>query len=134
MNTTQADSNNTVSFSFAVPISISFDTFSAIAQDILGKKYTLDVLFARQNQAQKLNIQYRNKTYIPNVLAFPLDVHTGQIVITPAVARKEARDFNHTFDEHVIFLFIHACLHLKGYDHGRTMEQKERFYMKKYVA
>ncbi len=100
---------------------------------ILGKKYVLSLAFIGDTQAKKLNIEHRKKSYVPNVLSFPLTDNQGEIFIAPSVARKEARKFAMTVDGYIGFLFIHALLHLKGLDHGDTMDKAEQKYCKKYA-
>lgn len=107
--------------------------FSAIAQDILGSDYMLSATFVGTRRAQSLNQAYRNKSYVPNVLSFPLSSDCGEIFICPAVAAREAKNFSMTPKGYLGFLFIHGCLHLKGYDHGVTMEQAEKKYCTKYA-
>jgi len=99
---------------------------------ILGKKYELSVAFVGTKRAQKLNVGYRQKTYVPNVLSFPLDETTGEIYLCPEIAYPEAKDFNLSKDGYIAFLFIHGLLHLKGHDHGATMEGLEQRYMKRF--
>ncbi len=106
--------------------------YAKMAKDILGASYTVSLAFVGPKTAQKLNHEYRGKTYVPNVLAFPLDEHNGEIFITPSVAHKEAHSFSLSKDGYIGYLFIHALLHLKGYDHGDTMEKAEKRYMTKY--
>lgn len=106
--------------------------YETIKNDILGKSYTLTLNFIGTQKAQQLNKTYRKKTYSPNVLAFPLDKHTGEVFITPVVAKKEAKKFSMTPNGYIGYLFIHACLHLKGHDHGATMEKAENRYCQKY--
>jgi ssRNA-specific RNase YbeY (16S rRNA maturation enzyme) len=48
------------------------------------------------------------------------------------VAKKEARKFDMTVNGYIGFLFIHALLHLKGLDHGDTMDKAEKKYCLKY--
>ena len=107
--------------------------YKKIKEDILGNNYQLSLAFVGACRAQKLNASYRNKTYIPNVLSFPLSENMGEIFITPTVARKEAHRFSMTPEGYIGFLFIHGCLHLKGYTHGATMEEAEEKYCKKYA-
>ena len=102
--------------------------YETIKNDILGKKYTLSLAFIGSTQAQRLNREHRKKTYVPNVLSFPLTDDTGEIFITPTVALKEAKKFAMTVDGYIGFLFVHALLHLKGFDHGDTMEKAEKKY------
>lgn len=106
--------------------------YEKIKDDILGKKYSLSLTFIGGARAQSLNKTHRKKDYTPNVLSFPLDTTIGEIFITPTIAKKEAHKFNMTHKGYVGFLFIHACLHLKGLDHGDTMDKAEIKYCKKY--
>lgn len=106
--------------------------YAKIAEDILGADYQLTIVFVGSTRAHKLNSTYRGKTYIPNVLSFPLTRKVGEIYITPTVARKEAPSFGLSYRAYIGFLFIHGLLHLKGYDHGDTMESLEQKFMKKH--
>lgn len=106
--------------------------YAAIKDAILGKSYQLSTAFVGTKRAQKLNVAYRQKTYVPNVLSFPLDDGHGEMYLCPEIAYPEAKDFNLTKDGYIAFLFIHGCLHLKGYDHGDTMEALERRFMKRF--
>ena len=99
---------------------------------ILGKRYDASLVFVGEQRAQSLNKAHRGKTYIPNVLSFPLSDDAGEIFIAPRVAAREAKKFNMTPRVYIAFLFIHGLLHLKGYDHGDTMEKAERRYLKKF--
>ena len=99
---------------------------------ILGKKYELALVFVGGVRAQSLNQKYRNKSYVPNVLSFPLSKAIGEIYIAPSVAKREAKKYNMTHDGYVGYLFIHGLLHLKGYHHGATMEKAEKKYVRLY--
>jgi len=107
-------------------------SYEAIKDAILGKRYELSLVFIGKTRAATLNQKYRNKTYSPNVLSFPLDERTGEIFICPQVATSEAAKYNLSPKNYVAFLFIHGCLHLKGYDHSDTMDKLERKYLKKF--
>jgi len=106
--------------------------YREIKEAILGKKYQLSLAFVGTKRAQTLNVTYRKKTYVPNVLSFPLDSTNGEIYICPEIAYPEAKDFNLTKDGYIAFLFIHGLLHLKGHDHGATMEGLEQRYIKRF--
>jgi rRNA maturation RNase YbeY len=103
--------------------------FDKIKQTILGVRYELSLLFVGEKRAASLNRAYRQKTYTPNVLSFPLNKTTGEIFICPSVAKREAKKYDLTAEGYVAYLFIHGCLHLKGYDHGDTMDKLERKYL-----
>jgi probable rRNA maturation factor len=103
---------------------------TAITEKIAGKRYNLSLVYIGETRAQSLNIEHRNKDYIPNILSFPLDESAGEIFICPSVARREAKNFNLSYRNYLIFLLIHGLLHLKGHDHGATMERLEQKYLR----
>ncbi len=107
--------------------------YEKIADTILGKSYTLTLAFIGETRAQSLNTKHRGATYVPNVLSFPLDSKTGEIYICPLVAKREAKKFSMSVPGYIGYLFIHGCLHLKGYDHGATMEQAEQKYVRQFA-
>lgn len=104
--------------------------FEEMTKKIMGARYNLSLAFIGAQRAQRLNEAYRKKSYSPNVLSFPLDAHNGEIFICPATSDKEAKNFNLSKKGYVAFLVIHGLLHLKGYDHGDTMDKMERKYVK----
>lgn len=100
--------------------------FMRIKERILGKKYLLSLVTAGDSYTRKLNETYRKKTYIPNVLAFPLEKSTGEIILNPTQAKRECRARGESFRFFTALLFIHALLHLKGLRHGGIMEEREQ--------
>lgn len=99
--------------------------FAQMKDAVLGRKYELSLVFIGERRSKKLNIQYRDKHKSANVLSFPLDKKSGEIFITPARARREAKSFDRKYDNFIAFLFIHGLCHLNGMDHGSTMEKAE---------
>jgi probable rRNA maturation factor len=107
--------------------------YEKMAAAILPKSYTLTLAFIGERRAQALNKAHRGKTYVPNVLSFPLDQNTGEIYIAPEVAKREAKNYDMSVDGYIGYLFIHGCLHLKGYDHGATMDKAEQKYVRRFA-
>lgn len=106
--------------------------YKKMLEAVLGKQYELTLVFVGEARAQRLNQESRGKDYVPNVLSFPIENNLGEIYICPAVAKKEASKFDLSVRGYVAFLFIHGLLHLKGHDHGATMEQLERKFLKRF--
>jgi probable rRNA maturation factor len=106
--------------------------YEAIKRKILGVKYDLSLVFVGEKKASSLNLVHRKKSYVPNVLSFPLTENAGEIFICPHVAKKEAKDFNLSTNGYVAYLFIHGLLHLKGLDHSDTMDKLEQKYLKEF--
>ena len=107
--------------------------YADIAKSILGKRYELSLVFIGTTRAATLNQQYRNKSYSPNVLSFPLNERTGEMFICPQVAAGEAAKFDLSQEGYVGYLFIHGCLHLKGFEHGDTMDKHEAKWCKHFA-
>lgn len=106
--------------------------YEKIKDEVLGKNYQLSLVFVGEERGKELNQLTRNKTYAPNVLSFPLSKNSGEIFISPTVAKREAKKFHHSHKEHVAFLFIHGLLHLKGFDHGKKMEALEQKFLQRF--
>ena len=85
---------------------------------LLGREYSLSLIFHSPQSAQKMNIKYRDKKYIPNILTFEIDDKAGEIYICLSEARKQHKDFDLNYREYLILLFIHGILHIKGLEHN----------------
>ena len=107
--------------------------FFDVAESILGKNYTLRLIFSTKEHIQNLNKTHRKKHYIPNTLAFPLSNQEGEIYMSFFVMRSQAKNYSLSYHDFILFLFIHSCLNLKGYEHGSTMEGRERKFFKQFA-
>jgi|SRR3989344_1995622 len=106
--------------------------FVALKKAVLGERYSLSLVFVSDARSAALNRKHRGKGEPANVLSFPLSADEGEIFISLATARKDAPRFAMPPRRFVVFLFIHGILHLKGFRHGGTMENKEKQLLKKY--
>lgn len=118
---------------------------SALAEHNLPPDAEVSVLFCDDEYIATLNRQYRGIDSPTDVLSFPLweeselpslqqaeDRMLGDIVISLERAEVQAREYNHSLEREVLFLFTHGLLHLLGYDHHgeeetarmRLMEEK----------
>ncbi|MBU3668790.1 MAG: rRNA maturation RNase YbeY [Candidatus Taylorbacteria bacterium] len=104
---------------------ISGVLFTSIKEKVLGKNYELSLVFVGAKRARTLNNTHRQKDYATDILSFTLDKDAGEIIINPDKAKKKAKEFGRTFDNYLVFLFIHGLFHLKGFDHGSRMEAEE---------
>jgi len=107
-------------------------SFSKLKNTILGKSYYLSITFVTTKEAKILHRKYKKKNTPVNVLAFPLERNSGEVVIHLGTARKEAHKFNRTYLEYVGYLLIHAMLHLKGFSHGMEMDEEEKKFCRKF--
>lgn len=106
--------------------------FAGMKDSVLGKDYDLSLVFVGDEESRELNVKHRGKDYIPNVLSFELGPDSGEIFINPSEAKKQAADFDRTPEKFIGYLFIHGLVHLKGMEHGSTMEAIEADFRKKF--
>jgi len=87
----------------------------------------VSVLFTGDEEAARINGEWRSKTYPPNVLSFPAAPATpipageakplGDIVLASGVVAREAVEQGKSMEAHIAHLVVHGTLHLLGYDH-----------------
>lgn len=106
--------------------------FVRIAKAVLGVKYDLAIVFIGARRSRNLNNKYRNKDKETNVLSFPLDKNSGEIYLNLNLIEKQVKNFDRKYTNLVAYLFIHGLLHLKGMDHGSTMEKKEEEFLSRF--
>lgn len=118
------------SLSSTVKKTVPKQPFSAMKNTVLGKEYSLSLVFIGSTRSRTLNKKYKNKDKPTNILSFPLSDSEGEILIDLTQARKDARLFDRDITNFIGFLFIHGLFHLKGSKHGSTMEGKEEVVRK----
>ena len=103
-----------------------------------GDDAEVNVLFTSDDEARRVNREWRQRDYAPNVLSFPAAPMPGQetrplgdIVLAAGVVAREAGEQGKPLDAHVAHLLVHGLLHLAGHDHmndgeAARMESAER--------
>lgn len=90
---------------------------------------------------QELNRDFRQLDRATDVLSFPLwepdeewildegETHVllGDLVISTPQARRQAKEYGHSFRRELSFLAVHGLLHLLGYDHQTPAEEQRMF-------
>lgn len=99
------------------------------AEKLYGRQLSgkhLAVVFVSPANIKKLNYQYRHKPQPTNVLSFKAAAagELGDIIICPSLAAREARLRGQSFSDYVNYLFVHGLLHLLGFDHQTSRDEK----------
>ena len=95
----------------------------------VAKGSQFDCLITGDAELRKLNLEFRGKDYATDVLSFPADGpdgHLGDIAISLARARAQARQFGHSTEQEIQILMLHGLLHLAGMDHEADSGQMAR--------
>ena len=126
------------------PIEASYeDTMKSIASLALKKEglednYEVGLTYVSKDEIKDLNREYRNIEKVTDVLSFPLiedfssdETLLGDVVISYEVAEEQAKEYGHSLEREIMFLFTHSTLHLLGYDHiededRAIMEERQR--------
>ena len=88
----------------------------------------LSIALVSEKRSQELNATYRKKDKPANVLSFTEpEFGLGELIICPAVVRKDAKKYDILFTSAMTWMVIHGLLHLLGYSH-KTMEKREVKY------
>jgi len=100
-------------------------------------KKSMEIVFVTLKQIHQMNLEYRQIDRPTDVLSFINDDENikslGDIFISLDQANKQANDYGHSFEREVGFLAVHGYLHLKGYDHHSSEEEKEMLEMQNQI-
>jgi probable rRNA maturation factor len=107
--------------------------FRAAIATKIKHAFSVNVQVVGLARSLMFNKQWRGKDKPTNVLSFAaregemprvqgVVEDLGDIVICPAVAKKEAALFDVTVREHIARLIVHGFLHLVGHDHEQDAD------------
>ena len=99
----------------------------------------LGLVITSQERVQQLNKSYRGKDEPTDVLAFymtsaageifvaPPDgmLHLGEVIISYPQTVLQAEEHQHSIKRELAILIIHGVLHLLGYDHEESEQERQ---------
>lgn len=104
--------------------------------DLKGE-YITDVVIVDNKTIHEINNEYRHIDRPTDVISFAfLDeesernlkggpISLGQIIISYEKAEEQAKEYGHSLNREINFLFVHGLLHLLGYDHMKSHEEEK---------
>ena len=111
---------------------VDLDRWTALATAVLadeGVAGEMNLLFVGEAAMAELNEAHMGHEGPTDVLSFPIDGaaagpdgFVGDVVVCPAVARRNAPDHAGTYNDEVALLVVHGVLHLLGHDHAEDDE------------
>ncbi len=125
------------------PVEKYSDLFQKIANSAetilnLPNDYELSVTFVRSQSIHKINRDYRGIDRPTDVISFAIrdneddfipeeEKDLGDIFININYCKKQAKEYGHSYDREMGFLFTHGMLHCLGYDHMKEEDEKVMF-------
>ena len=99
-----------------------------------------NIIFVDNEKIHEINREYRHIDRVTDVISFALEDEMenepsaqyemrvlGDIYISVDQAKEQALEYGHSFLREICFLAIHGMLHLLGYDHQTTEDEKIMF-------
>ncbi|WP_342268563.1 rRNA maturation RNase YbeY [Spiroplasma endosymbiont of Aspidapion aeneum] len=97
----------------------------------------LAIFWVNDTKAKELNIKYRKKNYIPDVLSFQVDdnlfLQTGERIIGDlflnfSEMQRKIKTNGNTLKSEGVWCIVHGILHLLGYDHENSKKEEEEMF------
>ena len=119
------------------------DAFTIICDEEKLSECSINLKILNDHEMKNLNNKFRNKDSSTNVLSFTnedisMEVtgNIGDIAINYEYVQRESKEYNKSFDSHMIHMLIHGIYHILGFDHENDetadiMENKEINLLKK---
>ncbi len=130
-----------------VPYKSTIIKLYSVAEKVLKENFdnvNMSINFVSADEIRELNQKFRGIDRATDVLSFPnLDkkpndklkkfandcdengiVLLGDVVICKEVAYQQAKDYEHSKKREICFLALHGLLHLLGYDHIKSEDEK----------
>jgi len=86
----------------------------------------ISLALVNNKKIKELNKKFRNKDEATDVLSFPMDDKIwGDIIISTEKIIEQAKEYGHSRQRELAYLYTHGILHLLGYDH-KTSSEKEK--------
>ena len=119
------------------------DRIKGVASYALGRlgihpDSELSISLVDEAEMTSLHLQWMDEPGATDVLSFPMDEMKpnsategpgvlGDIVLCPSYARRQAEEAGHSLQDELELLTVHGVLHLLGYDHRESEEQRIMF-------
>ena len=107
------------------------EIYERIGLNSNNSKTLISISFSCDKKIMELNSCFRKKKSATNVLSFTSNstfnntLFLGDIIFSIETILKEAKRDNKTVENHLIHLFVHAVLHLLGYEHDTEAQAKK---------
>lgn len=123
---------------------------SLVDDAVGGLPGAVNLVFCDDKTIHRLNREYRQKDKVTDVLTFTYydenqlknpdpDFLLGEVILSIPQTKRQAKEYDVSFESELYKLVIHGLLHLRGYDHEkdsdyRVMKLLEEKIMKSFLG
>ena len=119
------------------------NAFTIICDEEKLSECSINLKILNDHEMKDLNNKFRNKDSSTNVLSFTnediskeMTGNIGDIAINYEYVQRESKEYNKSFDSHMIHMLIHGIYHILGFNHENAqtadiMENKEIILLEK---
>lgn len=100
-----------------------------VFSEVERKKKCISLILINNNEIHAMNKKYRELDYPTDVLSFPEieEDYMGEIFVSVDKVYSQAKEYDHSNEREFAFLLTHGVLHLLGYDHLESEDEKRMF-------
>jgi probable rRNA maturation factor len=100
------------------------------SDNILNQEIYVSVTLSNDSELKKMNKKYLDRDFTTDVLSFEINekqedgtLYLGDIVVNKDQAKRQAKDYDNSFEEEISDLVGHGILHLLGVHHDDDDEK-----------
>lgn len=109
----------------------------------LQNDYDISVTLVDNKKIHEINKDYRDIDRATDVISFENDLELsfgadeptdlGDIFISVDQALAQAKEYKHSIERELTFLYVHGLLHCFGYDHLTQEDEQEMFNLQEVI-
>lgn len=122
-------------------LDLVYDFINYCVNKLNLKNVMFNVIIVDNESIHKINREYRNIDRETDVITFALEDNKqielkdirvlGDIYISFDKVISQAKEYNHSIKREICFLAVHGLLHLLGYDHMNSLDERKMFDLQK---
>ena len=116
----------------------------------LDENTQLSIHFVTKDEIHEINKKYRDVDRATDVISFAINdgedsldyleqqipdlpIDLGDLFISVEIVKEHADDYEHSFDRELGYTIVHGILHLNGYDHIESDDEKVMIGLQKKI-
>jgi len=114
-----------------------FENVFSELEFLIKERKIISLSIVSDKEIKKINFKFRNKNKVTDVLSFSyldkIDNFCGEIFISAKTAFKQSQENKIDFNFELKKLFIHAVLHIFGFDHKKKKDREKMEKIEKQI-